>query len=343
LWARHRPRAVICLNCKVARVPLLLRPLTGWKVAVVAHGMEVTKNSDHLRRRIGLRWVFGSADVTVAVSRYTRERVLQFGVDPAQVRVIPCGVDPNVYRPVDGAHVRDRLGLAGRPIILTLARMVHRKGHDLVIRALADIHRRIPDAVYVVGGTGADGYLEYLRGVAEASGVSHAVRFLGSVESADLPALYSTSNVYVMASRALEGDSNFEGFGVTYLEANACGIPVIGADTGGVADAIVDGQTGFLIPPDDVPALADRLHRLLADPELARRMGAAGRARVIRELTWDRVAGRFLEALEESTGPLLPGTAAAKPGKDAGIVTGPAAPRYRDPIPGAIERRQDQT
>jgi len=342
LWARFRPRAVICLNCKVARIPLLLRPLTGWKVAVVAHGMEVTKNSGHLRRRLGLRWVYGSADLTVAVSRYTRERVLEFGVEPGQVRVIPCGVDPEFFRPLDGARVRAQLGLADRPIILTLARLVHRKGHDLVIRALAEVHRRVPDAVYLVGGTGGDGYVEHLRALAGACGVSHAVRFLGAVESAGLPALYSASNVYVMASRSLEGDSNFEGFGVTYLEANACGIPVIGADTGGVADAIVDGQTGFLIPPDDVPALADRLHRLLTEPALARRMGAAGRARVLRDLTWDRISGRFLEGLEESTGPLLHRPAAPEPVEDSRIAGGPAGLRYRDPMPGAVEHRHDQ-
>ena len=305
MWRRWRPRAVICLTCKEARVPLLLRPVTGWKVAVVAHGMEVTKKRDRLRRRIGLRWVFGSADLTVAVSCYTRERVLEFGVDPGHVRVLPCGVEPDLFRPDDRARVRGRLGLDGRPVVLTLSRLVHRKGHDLVIRALAEVRRRIPDVVYLVAGTGKEPYTDYLRSLAEAAGLGKSVRFLGHVGIEDLPGLYSASDVYVMASRSLESDSNYEGFGITYLEANACGIPVIGADSGGVADAIVDGRTGFLVPPNDVPALADRMHRLLANPDLARQMGAAGRARVLRDLTWNRVSGRFLEALEEQTGRLL--------------------------------------
>jgi len=313
IWRRWRPRAVICLTCKVARLPLLLRPLTGWKVAVVAHGMEVTKKGDRLRRRIGLRWVFGSADLTVAVSRYTRERVLEFGVDPGHVQVLPCGVEPDRFRPEDGARLRARFGLGGRPVVLTLSRLVHRKGHDLVIKALAEVRRRIPDVVYLVAGTGKGPYLDYLRGIAEAAGLGESVRFLGHVAAEDLPALYSASDVYVMASRTLESDSNYEGFGITYLEANACGIPVIGADSGGVADAIVDGLTGFLVPPDDVPVLADRMHRLLADPDLARRMGAAGRDRVLRELTWNRVSGRFLDALEEQTGRLLPRAPSLQP------------------------------
>jgi phosphatidylinositol alpha-1,6-mannosyltransferase len=222
------------------------------------------------------------------------------------VQVIPCGVDPDRYRPVDGGRLRSELGLGNRPVVLTLARLVSSKGHDLVIRALAELRRRIPDATYLVGGTGGENYTEFLRALAESCGVSKAVRFLGYVASEDLPALYSASNVYVMPSRALEGNSNFEGFGITYLEANACGVPVIGADSGGVADAVLDGRTGFLVPPNDVPALADRMYRLLADPDLARRMGAAGRERILREFTWDRVADLFLETLAEHTGRLVP-------------------------------------
>jgi phosphatidylinositol alpha-1,6-mannosyltransferase len=304
-WKRHRPAAVVCLNCKVARVPLLMRPLTGWKVAVIAHGMEITKNRDRLRRRFGLKWVFGSADLSVAVSRYTRARVLEFGVPPDHVRVLPCGVDPERFRRRDEARARARFGLSGRPILLTLSRLVSRKGHDLVIRALPEILRAVPDALYVIAGPPNPPYEERLRDLARAHGVSDAVRFLGYVPSGEMADLYSASDVYVMASRTQSGDDNFEGFGITYLEANACGVPVVGADSGGVADAIADGETGYLVPPDDVGALAARLGTLLADPAAARRMGAAGRARVEREFTWDRIAARFLEALEDKTGRLL--------------------------------------
>ena len=303
-WKRWHPKAVVCLNCKVARIPLLMRPFTGWSVAVVAHGMEITKHGELLRRRLGLRWVFRAADLAVAVSHHTRERVVHLGVDPGHVQVIPCGVDPDLYRPVDGEAMRRRLGLAGRPIILTLSRLVRRKGHDLVIRALAEVRRRIPGAAYIVVGEGVEPYVASLRRLAEKCGVSDAVHFIGRAEETDLPGLYSASDVYVMVSRSLDGNSNYEGFGITYLEANACGIPVIGADTGGVADAIVDGQTGYLIPPDDVPALTDRLLRILGQPDLGRRLGENGRARVLRDLNWERVAARFLEALEEKAGAL---------------------------------------
>jgi phosphatidylinositol alpha-1,6-mannosyltransferase len=315
----HRPRAVVALNCKVARVPLLLRPYGRWKVAVVAHGMEITKNGHRPRRQTGIRWTFGLADLSVAVSRFTRERILEAGVSPDQVRVLPCGVDPDRFRPRDRAAARARFGFGDRSVVLTLARLVSRKGHDLVIRALQEVRRSVPDVLYVIAGpesrrsgpragpgsrAGAGTYEDRLRALARQCGVGDAVRFLGYVEEETLPDLYAASDVYAMPSRHFLGDGNFEGFGISYLEANACGVPVIGADTGGVADAIVDGVTGWLIPPEDTAPLAARLAGLLADPAAARRMGEAGRERVLREFTWERVAGLFLDALESKTGPL---------------------------------------
>jgi phosphatidylinositol alpha-1,6-mannosyltransferase len=301
----YRPRVVVALNCKVARVPLLMRPWAGWKVAIAAHGMEITKNGHRPRRQTGLRWAFGSADLAVAVSRFTRDRILDAGVAPDQVRVIPCGVSPELFRPRDVAAARRRFGFGTRPVVLTLARLVSRKGHDLVIRALPALRQRVPDLLYVVAGPHNPPYEERLRALAREHGVEATVRFLGYVEEEALPDLYTASDVYAMPSRHDAAGGNFEGFGISYLEANACGVPVVGADTGGVADAIEDGATGYLIPPDDVPALTDRLLRLLSDPAAARRMGEAGRTRVLTSFTWERIAARFLAALEEKTGPLV--------------------------------------
>jgi phosphatidylinositol alpha-1,6-mannosyltransferase len=301
---RYQPRAVVALNCKVARMPLLMRTWAGWKVAVVAHGMEITKNGHRPRRQTGLRWAFGSADLAVAVSRFTRDRILDAGVAPDQVRVLPCGVSPDLFRPRDGAAARRRFGFGTRPVLLTLARLVSRKGHDLVIRALPELRRRVPDLLYVIAGPENRPYEERLRALAREQGVEEGVRFHGYVDEAALPDLYAASDVYAMPSRHDTAGGNFEGFGISYLEANACGLPVVGADTGGVADAIVDGVTGFLVPTEDVPALTDRLGRLLTDPAAARLMGEAGRKRVLAEFTWERIAAQFLAALEEKTGPL---------------------------------------
>jgi len=328
----YRPRAVIALNCKVARVPLLMRPWAGWKVAIAAHGMEITKNGHRPRRQTGLRWAFGSADLAVAVSRFTRDRILDAGVAPDQVRVIPCGVSPELFRPRDVAAARRRFGFGTRPVVLTLARLVSRKGHDLVIRALPDLRRRVPDLLYVVAGPHNPPYEERLRALAREQGVEDTVRFLGYVEEAALPDLYAAADVYAMPSRHDTAGGNFEGFGISYLEANACGVPVVGADTGGVADAIVDGATGYLVPPEDVPALTDRLLRLLADPAAARRMGETGRNRVLASFTWERIAAQFLAALEEKTGPL------ARPSPAGWPVAGMSDTLHRDAPPAASSR-----
>ena len=304
IWRSHQPGLVLCLTWKQARIALLLRRLTGWRVAVIAHGMEITKKGSRLRRRLGLRWTFGSADLSLAVSRYTRERVAEFGVAPEIIEVLPCGVDADRFVPGDGAAVRRRLGLEGLPVVLTLSRVVARKGHDLVIEALHDVRRHVPNATYVVAGSGNEDYLQHLHEMTREKQLEDVVHFLGHTPDDDLPGLYSASDVYVMPSRTSDGGGNYEGFGITYLEANACGVPVIGADTGGVPDAIADGETGYLVPSEDVRVLADRIVRLLSDPVLAHRLGENGRARVLRSFTWNHLAERFLDLLEARCGPI---------------------------------------
>ncbi|MEE9229290.1 MAG: glycosyltransferase family 4 protein [Acidobacteriota bacterium] len=304
IWRLHRPALILCLTWKQARIPLLLRRLTGWRVAVIAHGMEITKRGSRLRRRLALRWIFGSADLSLAVSRYTRERVAEFGVAPEAIEILPCGVDADRFVPGGGAQMRHRLGLEGLPVVLTLSRLVARKGHELVIEALQEVRRHVPNAKYVVAGSGNEGYLQRLHEMTREKQLEDAVHFLGHAADDDLPSLYSASDVYVMPSRISSGGSNFEGFGITYLEANACGVPVIGADTGGVADAIVDGETGYLVAAGDVRMLEDRIVRLLRDPALARRLGENGRARVLRSFTWDHLTECFLDLLEVRCGPI---------------------------------------
>src|SRR5256886_1684716 len=128
------------------------------------------------------------------------------------------------------------------------------------------------------------------------SGVAGRVQFLGEVSERDLPALYGLATVYVGASRRAER-IGVEGFGISLVEASACGLPVVAGNSGGVPDAVRDGETGFLVPPEDPAAFSDAICRLLADDELARRVGAAGRRAVETYYNWDRVV-RDLRALE---------------------------------------------
>jgi phosphatidylinositol alpha-1,6-mannosyltransferase len=165
---------------------------------------------------------------------------------------------------------------------------------DTVIRALPTIVARFPDVHYAVAGSGAE--REALEKLAHKSGIADHVWFLGGVTERDLPALYNLGSVYVGVSR-IANRIGVEGFGISLVEASACGLPVVAGNSGGIPDAVRDGETGFLVPPEDPAALADAVARLLADRDLAQRIGAAGRRAVETHYNWGRVV-RDLRAIE---------------------------------------------
>jgi len=166
-----------------------------------------------------------------------------------------------------------------------------------VLQALPAILERAPDVRYAVAGAGAVAEREKLEQLARTLGVAERVHLLGEVSERDLPALYALAAVYVGASRRAER-IGVEGFGISLVEASACGLPVVAGNAGGVPDAVRDGETGLLVPPEDPAAFAAAICRLLADAELARRIGAAGRRAVETYYNWDRVVGdlRAIEA-----------------------------------------------
>jgi len=177
---------------------------------------------------------------------------------------------------------------------VTVARLEKHKGIDTVLEALPTIAERAPDVRYAVAGGGPE--RESLERLAHKLGVADRVRFLGQVSERDLPALYNLATVYVGASRRGER-IGVEGFGIALVEASACGVPVVGGNSGGVPDAVRDGETGFLVPPEEPAAVVEAVCRLLDDPALARRLGAAGRRAVETYYNWDRVV-RDIRAIE---------------------------------------------
>ena len=165
-----------------------------------------------------------------------------------------------------------------------------RKGHDVMIRALPQILKNIPDVCYLIVGSGpAKPMLEELT---FSMGVQGNVIFLENVGDAELPSIYGVCDVFVMLSRANIEACDVEGFGIVYIEANACGKPVIAGKSGGIADAVVDGETGLLVPPDSPETLAESICRVLTHKEYAERLGQQGRERAIREFSWDAIADR---------------------------------------------------
>jgi phosphatidylinositol alpha-1,6-mannosyltransferase len=181
------------------------------------------------------------------------------------------------------------------PVLLTVSRLVSRKGIDTVLLSLPALLEEFPNLCYQIGGKGPE--RESLEALANDLGVARAVRFLGFVPDEALPDLYRSASVFVMPTREEVEASSVEGFGIVYLEASASGLPVVAASSGGAVEAVRDGQTGLLVPPDDPARLAEALGTLLREPELCRRLGRNGRRWVETEMNWDRAAREIREAL----------------------------------------------
>lgn len=276
---------------------VLSRALTGHPRAIVcaAHGRELLFNPttegsglDTAYNRLRDR-LLAQVDLLVPVSHYTAGLLHDRGVSPDRTHVLPNGTDPEHFRPLDGAPLRQRLGLEARPVLLTVGRLVPRKGIDTVLRALPTIAEAVPDVAYLVVGTGPD--QSRLTRIAERHHVRDRVRFVGQLGHDRLPLYYSAADLFVMPARTSPPD--VEGFGLVFLEANACGTPVIGARTGGIPDAIRDGDTGLLVPPADPDALAEAAVRVLTTPTLADALGRQGRHRVVNEANWDAIVERL--------------------------------------------------
>jgi phosphatidylinositol alpha-1,6-mannosyltransferase len=289
---------VIATTWNAARGIEGLVRLSGCRMICVAHGLEVTRSMPRLKRQWLIRTLSRCYSI-VAVSAFTRDSLVnRFHLDPSGILVLPNGVDSDRFRSgLDASEIRRRHGLDGKRIILTLARVVERKGHDQVIRAMPRILEVIPTAMYLIAGPEQGSFSDRLRDLAEKLGVGPAVVFAGSLSLSDVPLYYNACDVYVMPSRELAKAGDTEGFGITFLEANACGKPVVGGRSGGVADALEDGVTGSLVDPSDPEEVAYQLIRLLSDADLAQRMGRAGRERVLTSYTWDRIAAKFSEKL----------------------------------------------
>ncbi|MCK4262075.1 glycosyltransferase, partial [bacterium] len=211
--------------------------------------------------------------------------------------VIPPGVDSLRFRPdLDADAVLKKHHLFGRQVILTVSHLVRRKGHANVIRALPRVLEKVPEAIYLIVGRGPED--DNLRKLAQTLGILDRVVFAGFVSNEEIPLYYNVCQVFIMPSYEIKEEGDVEGFGIVFLEANACGKPVIGGRSGGVVDAVVDGETGLLVDPLNTEEISVALVKLLYDESLAERLGQRGRKRVEKELSWEKVTERILGVMK---------------------------------------------
>ena len=289
-------------------IALWARIRCGVPYVLYVHGndllKEERKSAHGLRGRWTARSILGNAAAIIANSRATADLtctlLARLGIEPGavRVRVVHPGTDPERFRPgAPGADVwRERLGLRGRRVLLTVARLVPRKGIDVVLAGLPALAARDPGLVYLVAGTGPD--RPRLERLAAELGVSDRVRFLGAVGDDALPGLYAAADLFVLPARE-EPRQDVGGFGIVYCEAAATGLPVVAGASGGIADAVRDGETGILVPPEDPATLTAAIERILYDPGLRRRMGEAGRRAVEDHYHWKRAGAEIWRILEE--------------------------------------------
>jgi phosphatidylinositol alpha-1,6-mannosyltransferase len=235
-------------------------------------------------------------DLLTYLGEYTGKLLARRLGRVARLQRVPPGVDTETFHPgADGAAVRRRLGLADRPTVVCVSRLVPRKGQDVLVRALPAVRRRVPDAALLIVGGGPD--MPRLRRLAAQGGVADDVVFTGAVPWEELPAHYAAGHVFAMPCRTRRLGLDVEGLGIVYLEASATGLPVVAGDAGGAPEAVLPGRTGYLVDGRSVPAVAGRVAELLADPGRAREMGRHGRAWVETEWRWQVQAARLRQAL----------------------------------------------
>jgi phosphatidylinositol alpha-1,6-mannosyltransferase len=269
----------------------------------VVHGSEITKHfpPGTLKERLQalpLGHSYRRAAAVVCVSGFVRGLMDRAGFDPEGLSVIHNGIDgalldaPRVPKRI--AALQEAWGIVDGPSMLTLARLVPRKGQWAVIEALPEVLRRVPDAHYVVAGVGDD--VERLRALAAQRGVGHAVVFTGEVAEEDKIHLLDACDVFVMPS--LHDGKRVEGLGISLLEAGARGKPLVGGRHGGIPEIIEDGISGYLVDPNDTARLACRLSDLLADGSARKKLGARARATVRQRFLATHMAAALEDVLE---------------------------------------------
>ncbi len=305
LWKMFRAGFSCCLRNRIKVIlanswtlpgitAFLLHKVFGIPYMIFAHGLELHNPQKSKRVAWLMSRVLGDASRVIAISSYTCQRVQEY-VPAACVRIIPPFIDTKRFA---AEKIVPDKRLSNKRVLLTVGRLVAHKGQDIVIKALSRIRAQCPDIVYCIVGSGP--YEEALRQAAVFHGVADSVVFAGEVPDNELAAYYASCEVFLGVSRYIEKTGEVEGFGIVFLEAAACSKPAIAGRSGGIADAVVDGETGLLVDPESSEEVAAAVIRLCNDKEFARRLGQQGKKRVEEEFSLDSFTRKFTEVMHEA-------------------------------------------
>ncbi len=267
---------------------------------IVYHGAEIPRpfSLSYWRNKKILK----SADGVFAVSNFTKKRVLNTFPFVKGICVTKCGTDTKKFFPEKkNASLLKKHSLQNRKVLFTLTRLVKRKGVDTVLKALRTLYDKDPDSdlIYLLAGTGPEE--ESLKSLANELGLTEKVIFLGHIDEAEKRDYYNLADIFILPSRH-ERYNDYEGFGIVFLEAAACGLPVIGSDSGGIPEAVASEKTGLLVEAKDPEEIALAIEKLLKERTLAETLGKNGRTRVKEHFTWEIITQRFIDKIKTKSG-----------------------------------------
>ncbi len=289
----------------VAVVGRWLKALFHIPLAILVHSTEVniSLNGGFLSRRLIISALRG-ADLVFANSRHTSRNIERLGVPVERLHLLNPGVDVQQFKPdVDVSDLEQLYGHDRKRVLLTVSRLVAKKNHSAVLRALPRVLKQVPDTLYLIVGDGPE--QSNIQQLCENLGLTDHVIFIPNTTGQDLVKLYNICDAFVMVSKTVQIDNlpgapeDVESFGIVFIEAGACMKPVIGGRSGGVPDAVLDGETGLLVDPHNTDAIANAIILLLTNHELARRLSENGRRRVEQEFSWEKVGDRLERYLKQ--------------------------------------------
>jgi phosphatidylinositol alpha-1,6-mannosyltransferase len=270
------------------------------KIVALTHGHEVWW-SKVFPFNLALFRIGNSVDNLTYLGSYTKSQIsrsLSAKAEQAMVKIAP-GIDVEHFKPSqESRKMRADLGIEEKKVIVSVGRLVHRKGQDRLIQALPKIQKEIPNVHLLLVGQGP--YQKNLEKIAKDLEVTDLVSFVGRVQSVDLPKYICAGDLFAMPSRSRLAGLEVEGLGIVYLEASACGLPVLAGNSGGAPDAVVDGVTGFCVNGNDVAEIATKAIEILADATLAKKMGKQGRVWVEQNWRWEIWSDKFQSLLTTS-------------------------------------------
>ena len=273
-----------------------LRKAGAQRIVALTHGHEVWWAKvfpfNLILRRIG-----STTDSLTYLGEFTRTAISKAltSKSAAAMQKIAPGIDIEHFKALDATALRQSLGLAEKKVIVSVGRLVHRKGQDFLIESMPQILKQVPSAHLLLVGQGP--YRERLEKLVTKHSLQKSVSFIGRIQYKDLPGYICVGDIFAMPSRSRFAGLEVEGLGIVYLEASACGLPVIAGTSGGAPDAVIEGVTGFVVNGTNTEEIANRAIQLLLDEKLRNSMGTAGRAWIEKEWRWQIWAGKFSELL----------------------------------------------